>query len=76
MSYMESSVNLPSTPLLNCFRHLETKQSQSLPAEISVKRYAKRSLKREEFEEDLARSQLVLMDKSTKEIFVVTPQFI
>jgi len=73
MSFMESNVNLPSTPLLSCFRHLETKQSQSLPTEINVKRYSKRSLKREEFEEELARSQLVLMDKSTKEIFVVTP---
>ncbi|EAR93514.2 Myb-like DNA-binding domain protein (macronuclear) [Tetrahymena thermophila SB210] len=72
--FMEQ-VKLPSTPLLSGFNHYDLK-SQVQQNEVFIKSVTKKNLKKEEFEEEISKSQLVYVDKNTKEIFVINPAFI
>ncbi|KAL4506069.1 hypothetical protein ABPG72_013830 [Tetrahymena utriculariae] len=72
--FMEQ-VKLPSTPLLSGFNHYDLK-SQKQQNEVFIKQFTKKNLKKEEFEEEISKNQLVYVDKNTKEIFVINQAFI
>lgn len=70
----ESIIHLPSTPLLGQGFSRCVENSIS---EAHVKRYVRRmDMKKDEFDEEMCRSQMVFVDKHTNEIFLITPSYI